>query len=122
MEKTIICNKDFNLQTEEGIKHYYVGDKITGADADHWYAKAHCSENTKEAEKAAGRDAIADAVATKAVVLSLSVNGVPNMDTVNKVLKDSDLPKINAVERDAILAADADEKSQAEDIEAATGG
>lgn len=109
MEKVLVCNKAFNLNMPEGMTRYRVGDKVTGAHADHWYAKAHCSESQAEAEKDAARDPIKDALATKALVNSLvtAEKPVPTMDAINKALREANLPQIKAAERDAMLPAPA---------------
>lgn len=42
--------KAFTLTRDDGsTKDYVVGDTLEKADADHWYAKAHCDEAAEEA-------------------------------------------------------------------------
>lgn len=102
----LVCKKDFKLNTDEGLKQFRVGDKVTGKNAEHWYAKAHCAESTKEAEKSAERDPIADALATKTLAKSLVVDGkVPSVKDLNSALREAGLPAIeNAEARDKLLA------------------
>lgn len=107
MDKTLICHTPFNLNTPEGMKRFKIGDKVQGKDAEHWYAKAHCSETQKEAEKQAERDPIQDALKTKELVKSLITEDQPkpNMKELNAALAEADLPKLeNAEARDLILA------------------
>lgn len=103
---TLICKQAFKLNTEEGLIKFNVGDKVEGKHAEHWYAKAHCAESKKEAEKEAARDPIADALATKEVAKSLVVDGkAPTVADLNKALKEADLPPVkSAEERDNLIA------------------
>jgi len=103
---TLICKKAFKLNTEAGLIKFNVGDKVEGKHAEHWYAKAHCAADKKEAEAAAERDPIADAVATKEIAKSLVVDGkAPTVADLNKALKEADLPPVkSAEERDNLLA------------------
>lgn len=39
-----IVSKAFTLNRPEGLTAFSVGDDLTGADAEHWYAKAHSKE------------------------------------------------------------------------------
>lgn len=104
---TLICKKPFNLNTESGMKRFAIGDKVEGKDAEHWYAKAHCAASTKEAEKEAERDPIADAVKSKEIAKSLvgEDGNPPTLKELNAALKEADLPAVkSAEERDNLLA------------------
>lgn len=96
----LVCEKAFRLNTLEGMKFYDVGDKVEGAAADHWYAKAHCK--TDEVSTAA-EAAILDA--TKDIIQSLVTEDkpVPNVGDINAKLAEAKLPKITADKRDEIL-------------------
>lgn len=96
----LVCEKKFFLNTSEGHKFYDVGDKIEGAAADHWYAKAHA--------KVDGVSTAAEAVIldkTKDIIQSLVTEDapVPKVGDINAKLAEANLPKITADKRDEIL-------------------
>lgn len=45
-----IVTKAFSLNRPEGLTAFSVGDDLTGADAEHWYAQAHSKEVPEEAK------------------------------------------------------------------------
>jgi hypothetical protein len=102
---TLVCKKAFKLNTAEGLIKFNVGDKVEGKHAEHWYAKAHCANDKKEAEKEASRDPIADALKSKELAKSLVVDGkAPTVADLNKALKEADLPPVkSAEERDNLI-------------------
>lgn len=102
----LICNKPFKLNTKAGMRQFVVGEEVTGDDAKHWYAKAHCKATKAEVDESQNRDPVADALATKALLAELSKDGkVPNMKDVQKALREAKLPELeNAEARDKILA------------------
>lgn len=54
-----IVTEAFTLNHPEGLTAFSVGDDLTGADAEHWYAQAHSKEvaETAKAETAAEKKA-----------------------------------------------------------------
>ena len=105
---TRIVDKFFNLITPEGKKRFKLGDEITGAVADHWYAKAHSYDPAERKAKEKVQptpEQIAEATAKLVKGLVTEADPEPSMEIVNKALRDAQLPTIKAADRDAILKA-----------------
>jgi hypothetical protein len=120
---TRYVKKDFTLNRADGTnKNYYVGDKIEGEDAKHWYAKAHSEESKQEMENSLDRDPVRDRNDQRVVALQL-MDGekVPSVENLNKALKEANLPPIkNAADRDALLAEAQPSQTQTDSVEQQT--